>query len=389
MTGVSIEAFQGNTTGTKRPILLNGFGGSVGIGVDTAPNKIFEVKGTESFAAMSTNPIGATMVLTNTNGGQRLYLGSYFTAGVNAGSAIQSANFFSAVDNPSILVLQPLGGAVLIGTNTENPSTSAGPRRLTIKSIGSNTGVISFYPSFSSVAYTGIGYDETNDGLAIYHNYADLNLNQMPVFFKRNVNAGGAYSSANACMWILRDTTTLRSINAAGTVNANGADYAEYLEKDLVDDVIAKGDIVGIKPNGKLTKKWSEAKSFLIKSTNPSFVGGDSWASDIGTPPPKPDDASGDNDIMHKWKYDTIVYEAKMEAARAKVDRMAYSGQVPVSVYGATAGDYIIAIQGENDSITGTPISEDEMTFAEYKKAIGRVIKVLPDGRARVNVIVH
>ena len=203
-------------------------------------------------------------------------------------------------------------------------------------------------------------------------------------------NTAGNFSGADAVMYVGRANVTSRSINAGGTINASGADYAEYFEKSDETDVNAKGDIIGINSNGKLTKKWNESKSFLIKTTNPNLVGNDTWSAIIGPRPVAPDDKDP-NYAIKKAEYDAAVvaYGIKLEEERVKVDRMSYSGQVPVNVLGANAGDYIVAVEGTDNTITGIAVPEADISFSQYKKAVGRVIKVLEDGRAQVNVIVH
>ncbi len=110
------------------------------------------------------------------------------------------------------------------------------------------------------------------------------NVGETVLFF--GVAAGGASSAATAARFG-RSSTTGRSINAAGTINASGADYAEYMTKADGCGAIAKGDVVGVDADGKLTKSWAAAKSFVVKSTDPAYVGGDSWAAHL---PPKPVD---------------------------------------------------------------------------------------------------
>ena len=202
-----------------------------------------------------------------------------------------------------------------------------------------------------------------------------------------NGSSAGGWNGNNTVVYLSKDSGTSRSLNAAGTLNASGADYAEYMVKDVVEEVILKGSIVGIKENGKLTTKWSESKSFMIKSTNPSYVGGDSWGC-VGARPQQPKDVDGS---LHNEEYQKAMaaYEAKVQAERLKVDRVAYSGQVPVNVFGAAAGDYIVAAEGQADSITGVVVRAESLSFPEYTRAVGRVIKLLDDGRAFVNVMVH
>ena len=163
-------------------------------------------------------------------------------------------------------------------------------------------------------------------------------------------------NAANAASKFGRDGVTLRSINAGGTVNASGADYAEYMVK-CSDFVLAKGDVAGIDANGKLTNVFADAVSFVVKSTDPSYVGNDKWG--VG------------------------LEGADLESARQLVDRIAFAGQVPVNVTGATAGDYIVPVVN-GTGIKGISVSKP--TFDQYQLAVGKVIAIDADGRARIIV---
>lgn len=215
----------------------------------------------------------------------------------------------------------------------------------------------------------------------------------------------------NAVMKIGQMDVSGRSLNTAGTLNASGADYAEYELNNGLS--IPKGCVVGFKADGTLTLTFSEAVRFGVKSTAPSFVGGDTWATDaiVGTAPERPVRKSpvlekgfdedgrhidilvepGDSDDEWQTKMDAYSavkaeHDAKIEAERVKVDRVAYSGKVPVNVTGATPGDYIIAAHS-NDRITGVVVKNP--TFDQYRLAVGRVNRILDDGRAEIAVIVH
>jgi hypothetical protein len=163
-------------------------------------------------------------------------------------------------------------------------------------------------------------------------------------------------NAANAASKFGRDGVTLRSINAGGTVNASGADYAEYMVK-CSDFVLAKGDVAGIDANGKLTNVFADAVSFVVKSTDPSYVGNDKWG--VG------------------------LEGADLESARQLVDRIAFAGQVPVNVTGAKAGDYIVPVV-DGTGIKGISVSKP--TFDQYQLAVGKVIAIDADGRARIIV---
>jgi hypothetical protein len=170
--------------------------------------------------------------------------------------------------------------------------------------------------------------------------------------------SGGGASAAGTAMRVAINSSTSRSINAAGTINASGADYAEYMTK-AGDFTIAKGDVVGINAQGKLTNVFDDAVSFCVKSTDPSYVGNDKWGCDFK------DDPEG------------------LEAARQCVDRVAFAGQVPVNVTGATPGQFIIPVN-DNGAIKGEAVSNP--TFEQYQIAVGKVIAIEADGRARIIV---
>jgi hypothetical protein len=188
--------------------------------------------------------------------------------------------------------------------------------------------------------------------------------------FVCDANGFNAAATANLMGY---HVATGRSLNAGGTINASGTDYAEYMTKSG-DFTVAKGDVVGINAQGKLTNVFADAVSFVVKSTNPSYVGGDTWGSvdQIGLRPNEESTQAEKND-----------YEATLEATRQTVDRIAFAGQVPVNVFGAMAGQYIIAINN-NGAIKGQAVTNP--TFEQYTQAVGKVIAIEADGRARIIV---
>ncbi len=202
-----------------------------------------------------------------------------------------------------------------------------------------------------------------------FHRILKLAATGAPIMDWVNYGSNGAvavctvdrqtYASANAANCALRVgdcTGGSRSINASGSINANGADYAEYMTK-TGDFTIEKGDVAGIDANGKLTNVFADAVTFVVKSTDPSYVGNDNWG--------------------------TGIEGAEFEAARELVDRIAFAGQVPVNVIGATAGDYIVPVV---DGIGIKGIAVSSPTFDQYKLAVGKVITIEADGRARIIV---
>lgn len=249
--------------------------------------------------------------------------------------------------------------------------------------------------------------------------------------------AGGGYSSSGFVLGVSKNTSTSRSINAAGTLNASGADYAEYERKASPSAEIAKAQIVGFDAEGLITDQWAAAVSFGVKSTDPSLVGGDDWGTEdaVGMPLPRepklsppeyagpsaPVELGGDADEAATAEYeralalyreamdahaqkmrlyevdfaaDVAQYEfdrerffARVEAARARVDRVAYSGKVPVAVRGASVGDYIVPVQDGN-GISGVALQSP--TFEQYRMAVGQVRRIFDaDASARLAARAH
>lgn len=273
------------------------------------------------------------------------------------------------------------------------------------------------------------------------------------------------YNAANAAAKLAANSVTSRSINASGTLNASGADYAEYETKRDDCGVVAKGQIIGFDSDGKVTDKWSESVSFGVKTTNPNLVGGDIWHTAAGTipieplfpepalsKPVAPDSARSMTDDeraavlaeyefnLAQWQHDQVgdeprepmtfihrftsdeqlaakaVFDAEMEAynaererlhaqwmstvyavyesdlsafharleiERQKVDRIAYCGKVPVNVTGASVGDTIVPIKSGR-GIGAASIKAP--TFEQYQIAVGKVRRILADGRAEIVV---
>lgn len=156
------------------------------------------------------------------------------------------------------------------------------------------------------------------------------------------------FNSAAAALKIKANGSTGRSINAAGSINASGADYAEY--EPLGGLKVLPGDVVGFTETGMLTRSLAEAKRFGVVSTDPGYVGADRFSTGEAVP-------------------------------------VAYAGKVAVNVQGASPGNYIVAGAGPDGLIVGTPVSVP--TFEQYLRAVGRVNCILPDGRAEIAIIVH
>ncbi len=92
-----------------------------------------------------------------------------------------------------------------------------------------------------------------------------------------------------------------------------------------------------------------------------------------------------DTTIYPEYQRAKAAFEARLEAARQQVDRIAYCGIVPCNVTGATSGHYIVATEGPGDSIVG--VSVRRPTEEQWSWVVGRCLRVLPDGRAEIDVM--
>jgi hypothetical protein len=239
-------------------------------------------------------------------------------------------------------------------------------------------------------AYFGVNTDTTGarvlavggstGGVSVQAGFGGINGTSVQLF---HADLGGVSGAATVSKFQAVSATG-RSINAAGTINALGTDYAEYMFK-ADDAIFSKGEVCGVNASGKLTKKFSDSVAFVVKSTSPSFVGGDNWASEekLGFKLPAEPKEGAKQSEWDAFNGAMTEFSAAMEEARKSVDRIAYCGQVPVNVQGATPGQFIIAVN-ENDAIKGQSVSNP--TFEQYQSAVGKVIAIEADGRARIIV---
>lgn len=254
--------------------------------------------------------------------------------------------------------------------------------------------------------------------------------------------SGSGASNTDAVLTVGKSAATNRSINAAGTLNASGADYAEYFYKSEGCGDIKPGDICGIDADGNITDRYDSAVSFMVKSTNPCLVGGDTWLQSERPEYPSQEWAEWEKKLRKqkpvKPEYSMVLamirsgmsqeeaesvyaeyfrsYEAELvswnseqewarnnepdmesaeykqwiassEEERKKVDRLAFCGRVPVNVIGGNPGEYLIPQRDYNGAISGVYISEP--SFIDYRNAVGRVVSVNESKEVTITVLVH
>ena len=409
-------------------------GGNFGIGTNS-PNVKLEIKGSIRLDSRSKVDTGEIDSITFTKDRPDASTGTYemgairsFTNGGYAGGLTFYSGRHTGNGNYGLISVMTIGSTSDIGLANVGIGNTSPRTRLQVTPasnaetpvLGTATGAVTFTSANTNY---GIQFNSTSDGSYFIQSqrfdasataYA-LGLNpvggyvylgkgwgalnhriNLEVAQGNNILVVSAYAGAsndsviiraasganpNAALSVMEVTTnssTGRSISAGGTINASGNDYAEYMLKGVTDN-ISKGDIVGIDNEGLLTNIFSDAMSFVVKSTNPSYVGGDAWGNIVGKRPSRTTDQTEED-----FAPILAEFETRLEIERQKVDRIAFSGQVPVNVTGSTVGDYIIPISTEDGKITGQAITNP--SFEQYKISVGKVWKIMEDGRSFIAV---
>jgi hypothetical protein len=365
--------------------------------------------GAERFAATASNLLAYMPFIAAVGGGAGLHAfrndpatsNLRLTSSFPGGSTIDFNSGVNGVSNDGLDVrLNGVSRLVIDAAGNLLAGASSGSSHVVNKTVALNAGA-----PVLDITATGVGYAVA-----------------------RFSGVSGSPASPAACAFRLgTDATTGRSINAGGTINASGADYAEYMTKADGCGVIAPGDVCGVDADGKLTRTWADAISFVVKSTDPAYVGGDRWASHMAPRPeepgpepvapaepgPMPEGVEPDSPELDAWRASIAAYPGQLtgyqteraaweaaiaahaqalaawggelETCRQCVDRIAFCGQVPVNVSGDFApGDYVIAA-ANGGGIKAIAVPAADIIFDDYRRRIGKVWAVR-DGRAWVDV---
>ncbi len=222
--------------------------GNVGIGT-TNPTRPLDI-----FGAVGTLGLTAT---TGTNGAYA----RYSNTGGNAYSGLETSGgggLFTGTSAYSAVFGSDSARSVHFATNNA--------ARMTIDSNGS-VGIGITNPGAVLQVNSGVGNNARNAAMII----KGASASSLVSFFEVS---GACGNPANSAMDICKDTGTNRSINAGGSINASGADYAEYFYQETPGS-LQKGDLVCLSSNGKAEKCNEDGKLIGVVSTNPGYVGND------------------------------------------------------------------------------------------------------------------
>jgi hypothetical protein len=189
--------------------------------------------------------------------------------------------------------------------------------------------------------YLGIGTDDPTDMFTI-------NSDSTQLFRVRSTNGTVGWNAADATLYVAKDSGTSRSINAAGSINASGADYAEYFA--TTDEELMPGELLaidsGMAQYVKKTDSPYEENIVGAVSLKPAFVG---------------------NDI--EWGSTTSVLVALMGQVKVRVslengpievgDRIT-SSAIPGSAMKATRAGWVLGTALTSLSTTTVEVAENE-----------------------------
>ncbi|HXH27100.1 MAG TPA: peptidase G2 autoproteolytic cleavage domain-containing protein, partial [Candidatus Acidoferrum sp.] len=156
------------------------------------------------------------------------------------------------------------------GSSTEsilNTPSAAGD--IAIKVQNSEVGRFDSTGALSFAGHLTVGSDVSTTNLLTVYINGSGNFNVLD-----DANATGGWNTANTIVKMGKDSGTSRSINAAGSLNSNGADYAEYFSQQSPGS-LQKGDVVGLTTSGKAEKAQAGDQLIGVVSTNAGFVGND------------------------------------------------------------------------------------------------------------------
>lgn len=191
-----------------------------------------------------------------------------------------------------------------------------------------------------------------------------------------NATMTSGENAAASTLYLRRDNATSRSINASGTINASGADYAEY--RQVVGRLWGKvpaGTVLGYDKDGLLTDRYDDVTGrFVIKSTAPCIVGNDVWG--------------GVEKLGMNQRSKASDIEAAHETERKKWDRVSLCGITPANFDATKAdvGKYCVPVRASNGGISVSLVDSQSITLPAYIASIGTVESIGADGRPVVNV---
>ena len=190
-------------------------------------------------------------------------IGTANAQAINIGSSSQTDK--TIIQGAGINLTASAGATINIGTTNTNSVVIGDPTNggsTTLQSVG-----------ITNVLGSGSDTITTSNNTATALQILDASAATALAVSTNNVATGA--NAANATLKVAKDSGTGRSINAAGTINASGADYAEYFHQ-ATPGALQKGDVVCLNAQSQ-AEACSGGSGTLIGavSSNPGYVGND------------------------------------------------------------------------------------------------------------------
>lgn len=303
----------------------------------------------------------------------------------------------------NVIITGTVGGTPTYTTHTTNTIIDS-PSDVTAPSvIGTNN-----YARFGSKVYQSSSVLETASQAVQgdeVHRFA-----ASETFYNLFAGAQGSPNAAGCIMKLGYNTSTSRSLNAAGSLNASGAGVAEYVKKREDCGTIAKGDPFGMDAHGLATDRWSLARTFGVKSTNPGFTvtGPDSHGTidTLGKEPERPSvqdftrkddpadearagprfDRAGFAAAVQAYEAAKNQFNDKLESERIKFDRREIAGVTVINIEDGETGDFVVPVELDGDKIGAKAVRLADMTLADSLTRVGRIARVDDDGTRHLDV---
>jgi hypothetical protein len=171
-------------------------------------------------------------------------------------SAIRFSSGTHEYDASDVSIVRGAAGLIAITNGSAGVGGSSTYRDLQIRAINPTSGNV------------GIGTTSPGNQLDIWSGTSNL-------LMVRNGASTAGWNAGNSVLYVSQDSTTSRSINAAGSINVAGADYAEWFG---TNGDVAAGDVVAISTDGKAVKAAAGVIAIGVVSTRPGFIGNDGAA---------------------------------------------------------------------------------------------------------------
>lgn len=231
---------------------------------------------------------------------------------------------------PDPITLDDINNLVLHGTLPNTPISASGDQSST-QPLDIEADGIDWTSEYAVELY-GIGVSFTKSVIVFGVNVVGALVGAAAFGDIDDVVWSGVDVIAESIQWGIFEIFNTLGLGVA--FESGGADYAEWLEKKDVNELLTFGDVVGIR-GGVISKEFKRAEKYMVITQNPTVIGA-----------------------------------MPEEGDEKKYEKVAFMGQVAVKVIGKVKkGDYILP-SGNQDGMA-IAVSPEKMAVGDYARIIG------------------